>query len=541
MLTTSTRINVKRSHVTLRSDPTRVLLRPFHLMSDQRAITICAEVAALPEGEVRVLLEQILAEFGERHLKIREFFRRRFEEVRPYLLTDLRGGEFFRRRSDGVRPGLVIGESFSEERELLLGAYFSHEYSIEAAALFNPSIVPHPDQSGIAPGSLRFILSLRATGEGHVSSITFRTGCLDAGGNITIDAPSRYSLEPAPARNVTNSKQLFERKLRDLGLADGFSQQVLKTMGDSFTLDELRSGIGLAVSQLRVPNLETEALARKILLLARSNYEVQFAPDSRLSERVLFPATPSQSNGIEDARFVSFHNEDGTRTYYATYTAYNGKAIRPEFLETSDFLHFKFTTLSGPAVENKGMALFPRKIKGRYAMLSRQDGENIYVMFSDHLHFWHNAQPVLKPAFPWEFVQLGNCGSPIETESGWLVLSHGVGPMRKYSIGAFLLDRDDPTRVVGHLTEPLITPNENEREGYVPNVVYSCGSLLHGRQLIIPYGMSDCATTFATASLDEVLAAMDSENCTPRPTSNPAAGCVRSMRKAPARFGARQE
>jgi predicted GH43/DUF377 family glycosyl hydrolase len=512
MLTTGADINVKRSDVTLRSDPTRVLLRPFHLMSDQRAITICAEVAALPECEVRVLLEQMLAEFGERHLKIREFFRRRFEEVRPYLLTDLRGGEFFRRRSDGVRPGLVIGESFSEERELLLGAYFSHEYSIEAAALFNPSMVPHPDQSGVAPGSLRFILSLRATGEGHISSVTFRTGCLDASGDITIDVPSRYSLEPAPARNVTNSKQLFERKLHDLGLADGFSQQVLKTLGDSFTLDELRSGIGLAVSQLRVPNLETEALARKILLLARSNYEVQFTPDSRLSERVLFPVTPSQSNGIEDARFVSFHNDDGTRTYYATYTAYNGKAIRPEFLETSDFLHFKFITLSGPAVENKGMALFPRKIKGRYAMLSRQDCENIYVMFSDHLHFWHNAQLVLKPEFPWEFVQVGNCGSPIETEVGWLVLSHGVGPMRKYCIGAFLLDRDDPTKVIGRLREPLITPNENEREGYVPNVVYSCGSLLHGRQLIIPYGMSDCATTFATLSLDEVLAAMDSEN-----------------------------
>jgi len=512
MLTTGTGINVKRSEVTLRLDPTRVLLRPFHLMSDQRAITICAEVAALPECEVRALWEQMLAEFGERHLKIREFFRRRFEEVRPYLLTDLRGGEFFRRRSDGVRHGWVTGESFSEERELLLGGYFSHEYSIEAAALFNPSMVRHPDQSGVAPGSLRFILSLRATGEGHVSSVTFRTGCLDAGGNITIDAPSRYSLEPAPVRNVPYSRQLFERKLHDLGLAGGFSQQVLKTLADSFTLDELRSGIDLAVSQLRVPNLETEALARKVLQLARSNYEVQFAPDSRLSERVLFPATPSQSNGIEDARFVSFHNDDGTRTYYATYTAYNGKAIQPEFLETPDFLHFKFTTLSGAAVENKGMALFPRKIKGRYAMLSRQDGENVYVMFSDHLHFWHDAQPVLKPAFPWEFVQLGNCGSPIETEAGWLVLSHGVGPMRKYSIGAFLLDRDDPTRVIGRLRVPLITPNENEREGYVPNVVYSCGSLLHGRQLIIPYGMSDYATTFATVSLDEVLAAMDSEN-----------------------------
>ena len=253
---------------------------------------------------------------------------------------------------------------------------------------------------------------------------------------------------------------------------------------------------------------ETKIVARETLMLAQSNYEVQFAPDSRLSERVLFPATPSQSNGIEDARFVHFQNEDGTRIYYATYTAYDGKMILPQFLETSDFLYFKFSTLNGPAVENKGMALFPRKIKGHYAMLGRQDAENIYVMFSDHLHFWNSMQLVLEPSFPWEFIQLGNCGSPIETEAGWLVISHGVGPMRKYCIGAFLLDLDDPTKVIGRLREPLIKPNNDEREGYVPNVVYSCGSLLRGRQLIIPYGMSDFATTFATVPLDEVLAAM---------------------------------
>jgi predicted GH43/DUF377 family glycosyl hydrolase len=244
-------------------------------------------------------------------------------------------------------------------------------------------------------------------------------------------------------------------------------------------------------------------------MLASSNYEVQFAPDSALSERVLFPVTPSQSNGIEDARFVLFHNEDGTSTYYATYTAYDGRMILPQFLETFDFLRFKFNTLNGPAVENKGMALFPRKIGGRYAMLGRQDAENIYVMFSDHLHFWHSMQLILEPEFPWEFIQLGNCGSPIETEAGWLVISHGVGPMRKYCIGAFLLDRDDPTKVIGRLPEPLIKPNASERDGYVPNVVYSCGSLLHGKQLIIPYGISDYATTFATIPLEQVLAAME--------------------------------
>jgi predicted GH43/DUF377 family glycosyl hydrolase len=235
---------------------------------------------------------------------------------------------------------------------------------------------------------------------------------------------------------------------------------------------------------------------------------VQFPADSRLSERVLFPVTPSQSNGIEDARFVLFNNEDGTKTYYATYTAYDGKLILPQFIETPDFLHFKFITLNGRAVQNKGMALFPRKIDGRFAMLGRQDYENLYMMFSEDLHFWNETQILLKPAFPWEFIQIGNCGSPIETEAGWLVLSHGVGAMRKYCIGAFLLDLEDPTKVIGRLHEPLIKPNANEREGYVPNVVYSCGSLVHQGQVIIPYAMSDQAATFATVALDELLNAM---------------------------------
>jgi predicted GH43/DUF377 family glycosyl hydrolase len=397
----------------------------------------------------------------------------------------------------------------SDERAWLLGAYFSHEYSLEAAALFNPSIVPHPDQSNLTPGTLRFILSLRATGEGHISSITFRTGLLDPQGCLTVHAPTRYCLEPAQVPSASYEKCLFERKLRELGLIGDFTRQTLEPLGDSFTLEELRAAVHRAADQLGARDQQTEAVARKTLMLAQSNYEVQFPPDSHLSGRVLFPVTPSQSNGIEDARFVQFQEEDGTQTYYATYTAYDGKMVLPQFLETSDFRHFKFITLNGPAVQNKGMALFPRRIHGHYAMLSRQDKANIYLMFSDHLHFWHTAQLLLQPKYPWEFIQLGNCGSPIETEAGWLVLSHGVGAMRKYCIGAFLLDRDDPSRVIGRLREPLIKPNESEREGYVPNVVYSCGSLLHRRRLIIPYAMSDCATTFATLSLEEILAAME--------------------------------
>src|SRR5256885_9311408 len=481
-------IHVQRTNVTLHPDRTRVLIRPFNLASGERVGKICAQVMALPESQVHALLAEVQSEFGERHLKIREFLKRRFEQVRHALRNH---------------------RKLSEERALLLGAYFTHEYSLEAAALFNPSIVPHPDQSDLTPGSLRFILSLRATGEGHISSITFRTGFLGADGEITINTPTRYCLEPAQAPNASYEKRLFERKLQELGLAGDLSRQALDGLGDSFTLEELRVSLSLAAKQLRARNQETGAASRKILTLAQSNYEVQFAPNSRLSERVLFPVTPSQSNGIEDARFVLFQNDDGTRTYYATYTAYDGKLILPQFIETPDFLHFKFITLNGPAVPNKGIALFPRKIKGQYAMLSRQDYENIYVMFSDHLHFWNSAQMVLKPTFPWEYIQLGNCGSPIETEAGWLVLSHGVGAMRKYCIGAFLLDRDDPTKVIGRLREPLIKPNEDEREGYVPNVVYTCCAHVHNCARVIPYGLADHATGFATVPLKDVLGAMN--------------------------------
>ena len=465
-----------------------MLIRPFRLTTDERAVKICARVMALPEAEVKSLLAEVLAEFGDRHVKIRDFLKRRFEQVRPWLPTD---------------------QKLSEERELLIGAYFTHEYSLEAAALFNPSIVPHPDQSDLPPGSLRFVLSLRATGEGHISSITFRTGLLDAQGRITINEPTRYSLEPAQVPNASYEKAFVRAETGGTGPRGRF--QPAGAAGPGRPVHVGRSCRPVSPGRRNNSGGATRKPggAAKILMLAQSNYEVQFAPDSRLSERVLFPVTPSQSNGIEDARFVLFQNDDGTTTYYATYTAYDGKLILPQFIETPDFLHFKFITLNGPAVQNKGMALFPRKINGQYAMLGRQDYENLYLMFSDHLHFWQTTQLLLKPTFPWEFIQMGNCGSPIETEAGWLVLSHGVGPMRKYCIGAFLLDRDDPTKVIGRLREPLIKPNENEREGYVPNVVYSCGSLVHEGRLIIPYAMSDYATTFATVPLEEVLAAME--------------------------------
>jgi predicted GH43/DUF377 family glycosyl hydrolase len=482
-------IHVSRDSTILRPDQSRVLLRPFSPGDSQRVGSIIARIMSLPEERVGVLLNEISAEFSQRHQQIRHLFLERFEQVREMLLTD---------------------EELSEQRRLLIGSYFLAEYSLESAALFNPSIVPHPDQTGLPTGSLRFILSLRATGEGHISSITFRTGIIHRDHRIEVLTPTGFLTEPRQIPNPLYEKGLFARKLIELGLTREFTRRVMNKLGNSFALEELRAS--LQAEQFRLPDgmtQEDQDEAQGIWMLARSNYEVQFQPEQQLSERILFPATPSQRNGIEDARFVCFQNEDGTHIYYATFTAFDGKVVMPELVETSDFLLFRFITLNGPAAQNKGMAIFPRKINGLYAMLSRQDNENIYLMFSDNIHFWNERRVLLKPTFSWELVQLGNCGSPIETDAGWLVLSHGVGPMRKYCIGAFLLDRDDPAKVIGRLREPLLKPNQNEREGYVPNVVYTCGALLHNGELIIPYGLADHATGFATVPLAEVLAAMN--------------------------------
>lgn len=479
---------VHRTDIFINPDRTRVLIRPFTPGTEQRILKIIARLLALPEAEIEALLAQVLTEFSGRHQKTRQLFMERFEFVRPHLVTD---------------------RVLSEAHKLVIGSYFTHEYSLEAAAIFNPSIVEHPDQSELPAGSTRFVLSLRATGEGHISSITFRTVVIDTANGITVITPTRFVTEPQPVPDAPYLKSRFSRQLADQGFANEFTLRILGALPDEFTLTELRAAIAFVENQLADGALSgSTTAAHAILNLAYSNYQVRFPADYRMSERVIFPRSPSQSYGIEDARFVRFVHDDGTRSYLATYTAYDGRVTHPQLLETEDFLDFKFITLSGAAVLNKGMALFPRKIGGRYAMLSRQDNENIFLMFSDDLHFWHRATIILKPTYAWEFVQLGNCGSPIETERGWLVLSHGVGAMRKYSIGAFLLDRDDPTKVLGRMQSPLITPGEDEREGYVPNVVYTCGAVLHGRELIIPYAVSDYATRFATVSLDAVLAAM---------------------------------
>jgi predicted GH43/DUF377 family glycosyl hydrolase len=488
-------MHIKRTATILNPDQSRVLLRPFYPGDARRVAGIIYRIMSLPEDRVSVLLDEISVEFSQRHRQIRKTFLERFGQV-----------------CDPLMPDGVI----SEQRRMLIGSYFLAEYSLESAALFNPSMVPHPDQTDLPLGALRFILSLRATGEGHISSVTFRTGIIHPDNGIEVCSPAGFLTEPHQIPNPVYEKGLFERRLVELGLTRELTRRVMNKLGSSFALEELRTS--LQSEQFRLPDgmtQEDQEEAQGIWMLARSNYEVQFQPEQHLSERILFPATPSQRNGIEDARFVRFRDDDGTHIYYATFTAYDGKVVVPELVETADFLLFRFITLNGPAAVNKGMALFPRKINGRYAMLSRQDNENIYLMFSDNVHFWNEHQVLLKPVFPWELIQLGNCGSPIETDAGWLVLSHGVGPMRKYCIGAFLLDRDDPAKVIGRLREPLLKPDQNEREGYVPNVVYTCGALVRNGDLIIPYGMADHATGFATVALSEVLAAMEQEAVLP--------------------------
>lgn len=424
---------LNRQALYLRPDPARVIVRPFKPATEPRDLNptdktranhIVERVLNLDSNAAAGQLADVLENFQGRHRNLLETFERRADEMEEALLAHC---------------------TFSEVQRQLIGAYFLHEYSFEASALFNPSIVPHPEQSGIPDGSLRFILSLRAVGEGHVSSLTFRAGTIAADGSIAID----------PTARLASSPRIGHRTAGPVG-------------------DEVA---------------------------------VVFEPDQDISERVIFPVTDSQSNGIEDARFVQF-SDGGRTTYYATYTAYKGTAIRSELIETSDFLTFRMTPLLGAAARNKGMALFPRKLDGKYAMIARQDNENLYLIYSDDLYRWEGGQAILKPQFPWEFVQIGNCGSPIELEEGWLMLTHGVGPVRKYSIGAALLDKRDPSRVLARSSEPLLRPEPSEREGYVPNVVYTCGAMTHNDQLILPYAVSDTYSNFATIRISALMRSM---------------------------------
>ncbi len=477
-------IPIRRHEITLRPESARVIIRPFIPVSEQRRATIIGRALLLTEEEVGRELRQVLDEFESRHLNIEAVFLDRFAKIEAHLFTQ---------------------RSLSRERKLLIGSLFSGEYALESAALFNPSIVPHPDQSGVPAGGMRFIMSLRATGEGHISSIEFRDGMIAPGGHITLAPVSRYVTAPEVLPNPTYRRNSFIIKLHEMGFANDCATEAMSGLATQFTRSELAANLARVRRETMPVTHDCKRTLDCIQWLADSNYELCFSSKLALSERIIFPVSENESNGIEDARFVRFVEDDGAVMYYATYTAYNGRAILPQLIETEDFLHFRVLTLNGSAVQNKGMALFPRRIGGRYAMLSRQDDENLFIMFSDNVHYWSDPQILLRPAEVWESVKVGNCGSPIETPAGWLVITHGVGPMRKYCIGAVLLDLDDPAKVIGRLQRPLLSPDGNEREGYVPNVVYSCGSLLHGGELVLPYAMSDHASAIATLPLERIL------------------------------------
>jgi len=478
---------VCRHEITLAPDSRRVIVRPFIPGDPQRVAAIIGRALELTEKEVEAALEAVCAEFQHRHFDIATVLRQQYQKIRPHVYT---------------------GKRLSDARRQLLGALFSGEYALESAALFNPSIVPHPDQSGVPEGGLRFVLSLRATGEGHISSIEFRAGMIDADGIITLDPVTPFVTPPELLTNPAYRKAAFVTKLHEMCRQNGLCDQVLDGLGDWFTLRELRKSIERVRAAAGATTPGEDRMLERIQWLADSNYEVRFDESLPMSSRIIFPVSANESNGIEDARFVCFRNEDGGAMYYATYTAYNGRAILPQMIETRDFLHFRVLTLSGGAVQNKGMALFPRRVRGEYLMLSRQDDENLFLMRSRDPHHWEDPQLLMRPAEMWEAVKIGNCGSPIETPEGWLVITHGVGPMRRYCIGAALLDLEDPSKVIGRLKEPLLEPTGNEREGYVPNVVYSCGAMVHAGRLILPYAMSDTASAIVSVTLEDLLEVM---------------------------------
>jgi predicted GH43/DUF377 family glycosyl hydrolase len=485
-------ISITRTLHRLLPDATRVLAKPFLpgeeilLPGQSRAHLLMERVLTIPEDRVAELNAEILRRFDSRHRDFTQILERQFQAVASYI--------------DG-------GDRISAARRQLIGAYFTHEYSIEAAALFNPSIVLAPDQRGVPAGSIRFVMSLRAVGEGHLSSIEFRTGVLDAGGGCTIDAvgPHVVGGQRSPPRHF--HKRHFAAKLAELGANNELSAGVLERLDTRFTLDELESSL-IALESHGPPAAISFETVKIIRVLASSNYVTTFPSDSRLSERVIFPAGPNETRGMEDARFVLFTDADGSTKYYATYTAYDGFSILPQLIETDDFVRFTVSTLNGAAAQNKGMALFPRTIGGKHYMLSRKDRENLHLSISSDVHQWDDVAELYRPQQPWELLQIGNCGSPIETEAGWLVLTHGVGPMRRYAIGALLLDPREPQRVLGHLPEPLIEPAEDERVGYVPNVVYTCGAIVHAGQLVVPYGFSDSGVAIASVPVPELLEAL---------------------------------
>jgi predicted GH43/DUF377 family glycosyl hydrolase len=471
-------VPVRRLPIHLHNDDRRVIVRPFPV-SSQRVQRVFDSIDAMSDDQVSRVMVWVERAYHHRHLTL------------PAVLIE--------HYESGAR---LIGwqKDWSGERRLLAGAYLTMEYSVESAALFNPSICLHPDQTGMGPNAVRFIMSLRATGEGHVSSIVFRTGVINPDDTVVLDhlPPKLHRSQIAPDRSY--EKVTFVRKLDEMGVNGQVREKVMSQLGDRFTLHELT-----AVTQKVADKPGSEQTLRTMVWLAQSNYHIDLARDARLDELVIFPMSADDSHGMEDLRMTRFVEDDGKVTYYGTYTAYNGVRTLPMLMDTRDFRRFEFHSLNGASALNKGMALFPRRIRGNYVMCSRIDGESLYIAESRSPYFWESAKLLIKPKYPWELMQIGNCGPPLETPRGWILLTHGVGPMRTYAIGALVLDLDDPTKVIGHLRHRLLSPSDAEREGYVPNVVYTCGSMIHGDDLFIPFALADTSTSLAVVNVDTLI------------------------------------
>ncbi|QTA90457.1 glycoside hydrolase family 130 protein [Desulfonema magnum] len=476
-------LQIKRKRQKFVSDSSRVITKFYGPGGEARMKRIIQRVLSLSDEECEAAVQNVLEDFSDRHLNLESDLLANYQET-EYLVE--------------------TAEELSRKRKLLLGAYFTQEYSIESAALFNPSIVAHPDQTNLEEGSVRCILSFRAIGEGQISSIIFRSGVLDANCNFIMDCVRPFLKTPIVELNPTYDKKDFLTKLKEARVYEDVCARIFEKLPNRFLFNELQESIR-EVAMAYPSSIAVRETIELIFWVARSDYEASFHHQTDLSERVIFPVARNESNGIEDARFVRFTDDDGDIRYYATYTAFNGHTILPMLLETRDFLRFRMRALSGKPVRDRGLTLFPRKINGKYMMISRYDGENLYLMSSDDIHFWDSVQKLQTPTETWELIQIGNCGPPIETEAGWLLLTHGVGPLRKYCIGVQLLDLNDPSKIIGRSKTPLIMPNEYEREGYLPNVVYTCGAIVHNDKLVIPYAASDTTSGIAVIGLNPLL------------------------------------
>ncbi len=483
------RVSVIRKNIRFTPDSSRVVARYF-MNGDQRTQKMVSRIMALDEKQTMLALEHTLREFASRHRNISRIFFRHCENIK------------------GIIEGMQINyDGLSDERKMLIGSYCTMEYAIESAAFFNPSIVEDFDQLYLGQGEKRVIISFRATGEGHISSIVFRRAIIDKDNDLQMMKIGDHIDKAEIVHKSLYNKERFVKKLAEMHTPDKYSASIMQDLPEEFEYYALKDAVNRVLATNNI-SAEKKIALEEMTWLADSFYDLQFKHDSDITERVIFPISDSESRGIEDARFVRFIDDDKSEKIMATYTAYNGHTILPKLLSTENFYTFRVMPLHGNGALNKNLAVFPRKIKGKYAMLARVDGVNNYLMYSDRPTVWNNPVVIQEPRYPWEFTQVGNCGSPLWTEDGWLVITHGVGAMRRYCIGASLFDLDDPSKEIGRLSEPLLSPLENEREGYVPNVVYSCGAIIHNSSLILPYAVSDYSSTYGVVDMAELLHAL---------------------------------